>query len=61
MVVDVREYLKHRPTPEEIAAKVAWLRDWSRRLDEVNRESPMPEDIEDAVYGRPPRAKTQET
>jgi hypothetical protein len=41
-VVDVREYLKHRPTPAEIAARVAWYHEWSRELDEINRESPMP-------------------
>jgi hypothetical protein len=51
MEVDVREYSKHEFTPEEIAARLAWYADWSRRVTEANQDpdSPTLEELMDAA------------
>jgi hypothetical protein len=50
--VNVKEYLSHKMTQSEIDAKLAWLRDWGRRVDEANRTDPLPDDIMDYCEGK---------
>jgi hypothetical protein len=50
--VDVKEYLNRPLTDEEVKARVAWYHDWSKRLDDANREAPLPVDIMDYCEGR---------
>jgi hypothetical protein len=52
MEVNVREYLKHDFTPQEIAERAAWGKEFSKHAAEIQKESPLPDDIMDAVYGR---------
>jgi hypothetical protein len=51
MEVDVREYLKHRPTPDEIAERVAWFQDLSRKIAEDVKDpnTPTVEELMDAA------------
>jgi hypothetical protein len=51
-VVNVKEDMKRPMSDTEAKARVAWYRDWSKRLDEVNAESPMPDDILEYCEGR---------
>jgi hypothetical protein len=44
--------MKKPLTKEEIAARVAWYKDWSDRLDKINEESPLPDDFEEYCKGR---------
>jgi hypothetical protein len=53
MMIDVGEDLKHEFTPEEIAARVAWFKEWDKKLDEANRDYPMP--YMDDGLERPPQ------
>jgi hypothetical protein len=50
--VDVREDLKQPISKEQAAADVAWLQEWSKRLDEINKESPLPDDFEEYCKGQ---------
>jgi hypothetical protein len=49
MEVNVREYLKHEFTPQEIAERIAFMEDWDKRLEQANKESPLPDDIMNTV------------
>jgi hypothetical protein len=47
------EYLNHVFTKEEIAERVAFIDDWFERAAQIEKESPLPDDIMDIVD--PPR------
>jgi galactokinase len=50
--VNVEEDLKHPLTQEEIEKRVAHARRVAEEFNRANKESPLPDDIMDAVYGR---------
>jgi hypothetical protein len=51
-VVNVAEDMKRPVTQSEIDAKLAWFRDWNRRVDEAARTDPLPDDIMDYCEGK---------
>jgi hypothetical protein len=51
-VVNVAEDLKRKMTQSEVDAKLAWLQDWGKRVDEAARTDPLPDDIMDYCEGK---------
>jgi hypothetical protein len=45
-------YMSHEFTPDEIAERVAWFKQWDEELRQANEESPLPDDFIDYCKGR---------